>query len=118
MKLKAGTNKFGSAIVLVLALTFAACGGSGGGSPEPVDPNPPPPPPSTGNVNISNPTLVVADNTPVTGSANMTLVFSDEFNADKLDPEVWYFETGDGSQRAATRRRSCLYGILAESIRS
>jgi beta-glucanase (GH16 family) len=28
----------------------------------------------------------------------MTLVWSDEFNDTQLDPEVWYFETGDGSQ--------------------
>ncbi len=28
----------------------------------------------------------------------MTLVWSDEFDGAQLDPEVWYFETGDGSQ--------------------
>ena len=28
----------------------------------------------------------------------LTLVWSDEFDAARLDPEVWFFETGDGSQ--------------------
>ena len=28
----------------------------------------------------------------------LTLVWSDEFDAEKLDPEVWFFEKGDGSQ--------------------
>jgi beta-glucanase (GH16 family) len=83
----------------VLALTglIAACGGGGGGSgSEP--PPPPPPPPSATNVNINNPTLTVADNTPVSTGGSLKLVWGDEFNADKLDPYKWYFETGDGSQ--------------------
>jgi beta-glucanase (GH16 family) len=50
------------------------------------------------NVNIDNPTLTVADNLPVTGTSGLELVWSDEFNAEKLDPEVWLFERGDGSQ--------------------
>ena len=28
----------------------------------------------------------------------LTLVWSDEFNGTKLDPAVWFFETGDGKQ--------------------
>lgn len=98
MKLKPRLHDHRIAAALFLTLTFAACGGGGGGAPEPDGGNPPPPPPATGNVNIGNPTLVVADNKPVTGAANMTLVFSDEFDATRLDPEVWFFESGDGSQ--------------------
>ncbi|HEY5642907.1 MAG TPA: glycoside hydrolase family 16 protein [Woeseiaceae bacterium] len=93
----------GMPALLILALMFASCGGGGGGSVEPVvsnppPPPPPPPPPTSVNVNIDNPTLVVADNTPVAAGGNNTLVFSDEFDADRLDPEVWFFETGDGTE--------------------
>lgn len=84
--------------VLVLVSLVAACGGGGGGSgTEPPTP-PPQPPPTDTNVNISNPTLTVADNTPVAPGGPLTLVWSDEFNADKLDPRTWFFESGDGSQ--------------------
>lgn len=51
-----------------------------------------------GNVNITNPTLTVADNTAVTQGGALNLVWSDEFNGAQLDPEVWFFESGDGSQ--------------------
>lgn len=86
------------ATLAVLGL-MAACGG-GGGSGQPVSnpPPPPPPPPPAINVNISNPTLTVADNSPVSPGGPLTLVWSDEFDAARLDPQVWYFESGDGSQ--------------------
>ncbi len=53
--------------------------------------------PPAGNVNISNPTLTIADNTAVSGGG-LNLVWSDEFEDAQLDPEVWFFESGDGSQ--------------------
>jgi beta-glucanase (GH16 family) len=81
--------------VLVL---LASCGGGGGGGGGGSDVTPPPPPPATGNVNISNPTLTVADNAPVIAGGALTLVWSDEFNGPRLDPQKWYFESGDGSQ--------------------
>lgn len=87
-----------------ILLALSACGGGGGGGggndpAPPAPPAPPPaPPPSSINVNIDNPTLTVADNQPVTPGGPMTLVWSDEFDGEKLDPEVWFFETGDGSQ--------------------
>ncbi len=59
---------------------------------------PPPPPPGPVNVNIDNPTLAVADNFDVSPGDTLTLVWSDEFDAAQLDPEVWFFENGDGSQ--------------------
>ena len=79
---------------------LTACGGGGGQSPAVVDPPDPlpPPPPTTGNVNIDNPALTVADNSPVSPGDTLTLVWSDEFDAAKLDPETWYFESGDGGQ--------------------
>ena len=92
-------------MVLAAAMSLAACGGGGGGgdsSPPTASPPPPPvsPPPPTVNVNIDNPTLSVADNRDVTSGdpTSWTLVWSDEFDAAQLDPEVWFFENGDGSQ--------------------
>ena len=88
--------------VLLLATAFAvsACGGGGGGGtsnvPPVVDPPPAPPPPV--NVNISNPSLTIARNTAVTQGSSLNLVWSDEFDGAQLDPEVWFFESGDGSQ--------------------
>ena len=64
----------------------------------PAPPQPPPPPTQADNVNISNPTLTVADNDEVSPGDALTLVWSDEFDAAQLDPEVWFFENGDGSQ--------------------
>ena len=99
--------------LLVLLVVLASCGGGGesaSSSPPPPAPAPapapaPPPPPlppspspSPGNVNIDNPTLTVANNSPVTPGGALRLVWSDEFNATRLDPEDWYFESGDGSQ--------------------
>jgi len=88
-------------ISAILVLTLAACGGGGGGGGNPPTSDPPPvPDPDPGpvsNVNISNPTLVREDNNPI-GANGMTLVWSDEFDAAQLDPELWFFESGDGSQ--------------------
>jgi beta-glucanase (GH16 family) len=89
--------------VLALAATLAvsACGGGGGGdggtASLPVDPSSPPPAPDI-NINIDNPTLVLVDNAPATAGGGLDLVWSDEFDASQLDPEVWFFERGDGSQ--------------------
>ncbi len=88
-------------VVPVLALMgpIAACGGDGGGGSGTEPPSPPPqPPPTATNVNIGNPTLTVADNTPVSAGGSLKLEWSDEFGGEKLDPYKWYFETGDGSQ--------------------
>ena len=60
--------------------------------------NNPPPALAPVNVNINNPALTFADNQPVNPGGRLTLVWSDEFDAVQLDPTVWFFETGDGSQ--------------------
>jgi beta-glucanase (GH16 family) len=89
---------------MVLLGFLAGCGGGGsapeaGGPPPPEPPPAPPPaPPPTVNVNIDNPRLITADNVPVTPSGPRKLVWRDEFDADRLDPGTWFFETGDGSQ--------------------
>jgi len=75
-------------------LAIAGCGGGVGSAPV----TPPPPPPPAANVNIDNPTLTIADNNEVSPGDALTLVWAEEFNAGQLDPEVWFFETGDGSQ--------------------
>jgi len=50
------------------------------------------------NTNIDTPTLTVPQTYEVTDGDLLTLVWSDEFNGAQLDPEVWFYETGDGSQ--------------------
>ena len=53
---------------------------------------------TTVNINIDNPNLNIPDTFQVADGDLLTLVWSDEFNGTKLDPNVWFFETGDGSQ--------------------
>ena len=82
--------------LIALLVLLASCGGGQSDASPPLPP--PPPPPGPVNVNIANPTLTVANNSPVTPGGALRLVWSDEFNAARLDPEAWYFESGDGSQ--------------------
>lgn len=85
----------------LLIFAVSACGGGGGASTLPpvvTPPLPPPPDPPVVNVNITNPTLTVADNSPVSPGDTLNLVWNDEFDAVQLDPEIWFFESGDGSQ--------------------
>jgi len=91
-----GDHRARWALAALLGL-LASCGGGGSGQP---DANPPPPPtsPPPVNVNISNPALTTASNSPVSPGGALTLVWSDEFDRAQLDPKTWYFETGDGSQ--------------------
>jgi beta-glucanase (GH16 family) len=87
------------AFPLVAAFTLSACGGSGSSPPVASPPPPPPPPPAAvENVNIDNPNLTAVDNFDVSPGDTLTLVWADEFDAARLDPEVWFFENGDGSQ--------------------
>jgi beta-glucanase (GH16 family) len=92
------------AFVLAMGASLFACGGGGGDTSPPVasppPASPPPPPPPAVNVNIDNPTLTVADNVDVNHDVptSWTLIWNDEFDATRLDPEVWFFENGDGSQ--------------------
>jgi len=89
----------GRVTLSLAAIVFvASCGGGGNKSTTPPVVIPPPPPPPTGNVNIANPVLTVADNTALMPGGAKTLVWSDEFDGAQLDPEVWFFEEGDGSQ--------------------
>lgn len=93
------TNR--NALLALSIACIAACGGSSGGGSDmtPVADRPDPPQtPDPVNVNIPDPTLVVADNSAVSPGDSLTLVWSDEFDGEKLDPEMWFFETGDGSQ--------------------
>ena len=88
-----------SVLVAVAAALLAACSsGGGGGSNDPIVVPPPVDDPPQSNENIDNPTLVIASNNEVSPGDTLTLVWSDEFNGAALDPETWYFETGDGSQ--------------------
>ena len=63
-----------------------------------VDIRPPIQVPPQDNVNIDNPQLSIANNFEVSEGDALSLVWADEFNGDALDPTLWFFETGDGSQ--------------------
>ncbi|MYF68769.1 MAG: glycoside hydrolase family 16 protein [Proteobacteria bacterium] len=94
------------AVWLLLGALLSGCGGSGSSgdtdSPAPppisVTPPPPTPPPEPINVNIDDPVLTVEFNEPITPGGTSTLVWSDEFDDERLDPRRWFFETGDGGQ--------------------
>lgn len=83
--------------MIVTFLLVSACSGGNKSVTTPVVMLPPPPPVEV-NVNVSNPVLTVADNTPISPGGERSLVWSDEFDAAQLDPNVWFFESGDGSQ--------------------
>ena len=89
-------------IFLLLALSgICACGGGGGASNSgslPVPPAVPPPSTTTVNVNITDPVLTVALNTAILPGGAVNLVWSEEFDGAQLDPEIWFFESEDGSQ--------------------
>jgi beta-glucanase (GH16 family) len=84
-------------LLLVTLLTISACGG-GGGNNSNTPPVVVPPPATAGNVNIPNPTLAVANNNAISPGDTLNLTWSDEFDGAQLDPEKWFFESGDGSQ--------------------
>ena len=104
--------------VRILPLLFVglAVAGCGGGSDAPaIDPSllsenfttPITPVPTASltpsiNFNIDNPQLVTAINYAVSPGDNLSLVWSDEFDGAQLDPEKWFFESGDGSQYGLT----------------
>ena len=102
IKDRTGLLRIGFLLITAISLTACSGGGGDGSSPPPeVSPPPPPPPPppsASVNINIDNPTLTEADNFEVSPGDTLTLVWSDEFDAEQLDPEVWFFENGDGSQ--------------------
>ena len=51
------------------------------------------------NLNLASPTLVIPDTFPVSEGDELTLVFSEEFDGPEIDPEVWFFATGDGTEK-------------------
>ena len=50
------------------------------------------------NQNINNPTLQIPATFQVSDGDLLTLVWNDEFDGAQLDPEVWFYESGDGTQ--------------------
>ena len=51
------------------------------------------------NVNIDNPTLQMPATFGASPGEMLTLVWSDEFDGDLLDPASWFFATGDGTEK-------------------
>lgn len=54
--------------------------------------------PAQSNTNSTNPILTVASNNEVAEGVAPVLVWSDEFDGTSLDPDTWFFETGDGTE--------------------
>ncbi len=50
------------------------------------------------NTNIPNPTLLIPATNEVSPGGPLTLVWSEEFDGPDIDPETWFFATGDGSE--------------------
>lgn len=58
-------------------------------------------PPATtaqSNQNIASPTLTVFDNSQINPGDDLVMVWSEEFDGTGLDPETWFFATGDGTE--------------------
>ena len=51
------------------------------------------------NQNISDPTLEIPRTFPVMMGQEPELVWSEEFNGNSIDPEKWFFATGDGDEQ-------------------
>ncbi len=84
-----------------LAAMSLAAGCSDGDRAQPLSDIETVPPAAGGpqtNVNINNPTLTIASNFAVSPGDTLTLVWSDEFDGAALDPETWFFATGDGAE--------------------
>ncbi len=64
-----------------------------------VDTVPPANPGTQTNQNINNPTLTIPTTFDVSPGDVLTLVWSDEFDGAALNPEVWFFATGDGTEK-------------------
>ena len=50
------------------------------------------------NTNVPNPTLTIPATNEVSPGDTLTLVWSEEFDGPQIDPETWFFATGDGSE--------------------
>ena len=97
-RMNAGMRRSGAFVVLLGSVAFlAACEDNRpipGSEAEIAVPNIP----TQSNQNIASPTLTVAQNFDISPGDAETLVWSEEFDGPTLDPEVWFFETGDGSE--------------------
>ena len=76
-------------LVVTAACGCNGAGGHGNGREQPDS--------VSADINTPFPAPVVLDNRPVVPGAERILVWSDEFDATRLDPENWFAETGDGS---------------------
>ncbi|MEM7431879.1 MAG: family 16 glycosylhydrolase [Pseudomonadota bacterium] len=88
-------------IAASLAMVLLAAGCSDGDRTQPladIETVPAANPTTQTNININNPTLTVASNFAVSPGDTLTLVWSDEFDGAGLDPETWFFATGDGAE--------------------
>jgi len=88
------------AVPLAVISLVSACSENGRSTPlSEVDPVPPGNTETQTNYNIGNPTLNIPATFEVSPGDTLTLVWSDEFDGAKLDPETWFFATGDGAEK-------------------
>ena len=88
------------AIPLAAVLVVSACTESGHPIPlSEVEVVPPGSSETQTNKNINNPTLNMPATFEVSPGDALTLVWSDEFDGAQLDPETWFFATGDGTEK-------------------
>ena len=87
-------------ILLGCSLLVAACGGAGGGGGSGVGApiNPTPNTNTSATITTDAFGLTTALNTKLIPSGSKFLVWSEEFNGSSLDSNLWFSETGDGSQ--------------------
>jgi len=88
------------AVSLTAIFLVSACTENGRPTPlSEVDLVPPGDTETQTNQNISSPTLNLPATFEVSPGDALTLVWSDEFDGARLDPETWFFATGDGTEK-------------------
>ena len=88
------------AISIAAVLIVSACTENGREAPlSQVDLVPPANAGPQSNQNIDNPTLNIPATFEVSPGDTLTLIWSDEFDGAALDPEAWFFATGDGTEK-------------------
>jgi len=88
------------AVSLAAILLVSACSEDGRKAPlSEVDLVPPGDGGTQTNQNIDNPTLDIPATFGASPGETLTLVWSDEFDGAQLDPEEWFFATGDGTEK-------------------
>ena len=91
------------AVSLSVIFLVSACTENGRPTPlsgvEITDPPPIADVDNQANQNITNPTLLIPATFEVSPGDTLTMVWSEEFDGTQVDPETWFFATGDGTEK-------------------